>query len=185
MAERFPKLMQAHRDFITQQHIFFVASAAERTRINLSPKGLGGFRVLDDARVAYLDLTGSGAETAAHLLADGRLTIMFCAFEGAPLILRLYGRGRTAQRGGEEYAALLAGPFGGEEPAGARQFVILDIDLVQTSCGWGVPTYAYERERVALVRWAEAKGEDGLESYRAEKNTTSMDGLETGFSKDT
>src|SRR5262245_50569190 len=138
MAERFPALTEAHRDFIARQHIYFTATATDASRINLSPKGLGGFRVLSDNSVAYLDLTGSGAEAAAHLAIDGRMTIMFCAFEGPALILRLYGRGRSLPRGGEEYARLLASHFDGEEPMGARQIVVLDFDLVQTSCGWGV-----------------------------------------------
>ncbi|MBL8548703.1 MAG: pyridoxamine 5'-phosphate oxidase family protein [Hyphomonadaceae bacterium] len=181
MAERFPALTAEHRDFIARQHIFFTATAADDSRINLSPKGLGGFRVLSDNAVAYLDLTGSGAEAAAHLRADGRMTIMFCAFEGPALILRLYGRGRALPRGGADYAALLGAHFAGEEPMGARQIVALDIDLVQTSCGWGVPNYEFKHERAALTRWAQKLGEDGLDEYRAKKNARSLDGLPTGL----
>lgn len=184
MATQYSQLDPVHRDFIARQHIFFVASAADGARINLSPKGLAGMRVLDERTACYLDLTGSGNETAAHLRADGRLTFMFCAFEGAPLILRLYGRGRVALRGSAEYARVLADAFGGAEPVGARQIVILDIDLVQTSCGYGVPHYVYQDERPSLVRWAESKGEEGLAAYRREKNARSMDGLETGMFED-
>lgn len=181
MAQQFPSISDKHREFIEKQHMFFVASAGDGTRVNLSPKGLDGLRVLDEQRVCYLDLTGSGNETAAHMLADGRITIMFCAFEGAPLILRLYGRGRVALRGTGEYAQLLAGAFAGIEPPGARQIVVQEVDLVQTSCGFGVPQYDYKDERPSLIQWAEFKGEDGLDGYRREKNARSIDGLPTGM----
>jgi hypothetical protein len=106
---------------------------------------------------------------------------MVCAFEGPPMILRLYGRGRIVRRGGAEYAALLAERFDDKEPPGARQMVMLDVELVQTSCGFGVPVYDYVGERTSLLTWAETQGEDGLRAYRAEKNARSIDGLETGF----
>jgi hypothetical protein len=180
VAKQFPSIEPAHRAFIERQRVFFVGSAAPGARVNLSPKGLDALRVLGPERVAYLDLTGSGNETAAHLRADGRLTIMFCAFEGPPLILRLYGRGRAHRRGSAGYAGLLPA-FGGEEPLGARQIVALEVDLVQTSCGYGVPLFAYRGERPSLDRWAEAKGEAGLEEYRRENNARSIDGLSTGL----
>lgn len=181
MAKQFPSITPELKAFIERQHIFFTASATADSRINLSPKGLDGLRVTGENEVVFLNLTGSGNETAAHLLADGRLTIMFCAFEGPPMILRLYGRGRCVPRGSEEYARYLESAFGGEEPAGSRQIVIQDIDLVQTSCGFGVPLYDYRQERPSLVRWAEAKGEDGIRDYWREKNMVSMDGLSTGM----
>jgi hypothetical protein len=181
MAEQFPALNDAHRAFIARQHVFFTASAAATGHVNLSPKGLDSLRVLDERTVCYLDLTGSGNETAAHSRADGRLTMMFCAFAGPPLILRLYGKSRIAPRGGATYAELLNAHFAGAEIAGARQIVLLDIELVLTSCGYGVPHYEYKGERPALVNWAEAKGEDGLEIYRREKNARSIDGFETGL----
>ena len=181
MAKQFACIEQQHRTFIERQHIFFVASATADSRVNLSPKGLGSLRVIDDRSVCYLDLTGSGSETAAHLKADGRLTIMFCAFEGAPNILRLYGKGRSLVRGTAEYAAMLAAHFDNAEPPGARQIVMLDCDLVQTSCGFAVPLYDYKDDRTTLVRWAEQKGEAGVQDYRSEKNATSMDGLPTGL----
>ena len=184
MAQQFDRIEPAQRDFILRQHVFFVASAAAGGRVNLSPKGLDALRVLGPNRVAYLDLTGSGNETAAHMRADGRLTLMMCAFEGPPRILRLYGSGRVAQRGTAEYARLLANEFEGEEPLGARQIVVLEVDLVQTSCGFGVPLYDYRGERPALARWAEAKGPEGLEAYRREKNARSIDGLPTGLLED-
>jgi hypothetical protein len=152
-----------------------------RARINISPRGADCFRVLGPNQACYLDRTGSGNETSAHLLADGRLTIMFCAVEGPPLILRLFGRGRDLHRGTQDYAALLGAHYGGEEPAGARKIVLQDIDLVQTSCGYGVPLFDYREERLTLDRWAESKGEDGLAAYRREKNVRSIDGLPTGL----
>ena len=181
MAKQFQSLEPALRAFIQRQHVFFVGSATADSRVNLSPKGLDALRVLGPNTVAYLDMTGSGNETAAHMLVDGRLTIMFCAFEGPPMILRLYGRGCVLRRPSPEYAKLLAEAFEGHEPMGARHIVVLDIDLVQTSCGFGVPLFDYVGERPSLPRWAAAKGEAGLEAYRLEKNTRSIDGLPTGL----
>ena len=184
MAKQFAGIGQQHRDFIERQRIFFTASAAPGSRINLSPKDAASLRVLGPNRVAYLDCTGSGNETSAHMLADGRLTIMLCAFEGPPLIMRLYGTGEVLRRGTAAYADLLAGAFEGREPTGARQIVVLSVDLVQTSCGFGVPLFDYVDERPSLVRWAEAKGEQGLEAYRRAENTVSIDGLPTGWPAD-
>lgn len=181
MAARFESIGVNHRAFIEKQHVFFVASAAPGTRVNISPKGLDSLRVLDERTAVYLDLTGSGNETAAHLQADGRLTFMFCAFEGPPLILRLYGCGRVLPRGGFDYVDLLARYFNGEERMGARQMVRLDVDLVMTSCGYAVPNMEFRNERPGLDAWAAQKGADGLIAYRREKNTTSLDGLPTGF----
>lgn len=181
MAKQYSEITPDLAAFIARQHVFFTASAAAQGRVNLSPKGLDALRVLGPNQVCYLDLTGSGAETAAHLKADGRLTIMFCAFEGQALILRLYGRGRSLPRGSADYAALLARHFNNEETAGARQIVVLDIDMAQTSCGYGVPKYAYEGERETLIRWAQSRGEHGVAAYRAEQNVVSLDGLATGL----
>ena len=180
MAKQFTALEDSHRAFIERQKIFFVASAAPAGRINLSPKGMDALRVLSPNRVAYLDLTGSGNETSAHVEAcsDHRLTMMFCAFEGAPMILRLYGRAVILRRGTDAYRDLV--PLF-VEMAGARQIVQLDIEMVQTSCGYAVPFFDYREDRPNLVRWAESKGDDGLEAYRAEKNTRSIDGLPTGW----
>ncbi|WP_119271889.1 pyridoxamine 5'-phosphate oxidase family protein [Taklimakanibacter deserti] len=181
MAKQFARIEDNHKSFIARQRIFFTASAAEGTRVNISPRPTEALRLVDDLTAIYLDKTGSGNETAAHLLVDGRLTLMFCAFEGPPVILRLYGNGRMIRRGSAEYLALLDTHYGGEEPLGARQIIRLDIDLVQTSCGYGVPLFDYQGERCNLDRWAEAKGEDGLRAYWREKNLTSMDGLPTGL----
>ena len=164
--------------------MFFVATAAPKGRVNVSPKGMGSFRVLGANDVAYLDCTGSGSETRAHLLAsqDRRLTIMFCAFAGEPVILRLYGQGQSLMRGTPEYAALLP-HF--EEMPGARQIVRLAVDLVQTSCGMGVPLYDYKEDRVNLTRYWIRQGAENLKKYWGLKNTRSIDGLPTEFAPDT
>ncbi|MGD9788718.1 MAG: pyridoxamine 5'-phosphate oxidase family protein [Sulfuricellaceae bacterium] len=181
MAKFYSELDDNLRSFIAAQKLFFVATAPDAGRISLSPKGLDSLRVLDNKRVAYLDLTGSGNETAAHLLQNGRMTLMFCAFAGEPLILRLYGRGRTVHQDEPEWDALLAcfPPY-----PGIRQIMVLDIDSLQTSCGAGVPLFDYQGERDKLLRWAEKKGDDGIRAYWEEKNRTSIDGLPTGLLKD-
>jgi hypothetical protein len=181
MGKQFQSIESNHREFILQQRVFFVASAAAEGRVNVSPKDGAALRILSANSVAYLDQTGSGNETAAHLRASGRLTLMFCAFAGAPMILRLYGQGRTLPRGGGAYSGLLASAFENEERPGSRQIVVLEIDLVQTSCGFGVPLFEYIDERPTLTRWAQAKGETGLEEYRRLKNAFSIDGLPTGI----
>jgi hypothetical protein len=162
--------------FIEEQHLFFVASAPldANGHVNLSPKGLDCFSVLSPHQVAYLDLTGSGNETAAHLLENGRITFMFCAFAGPPRILRLYGRGRVVLPEDAEWSGLV-GRF--PDHAGARHIITADVERVQTSCGFGVPLMEYEGQRDTLLRWAEAKGEDELEQYREQKNRVSIDGL--------
>ena len=178
MAKFYPALTDTLMDFIRAQRMFFTASAAADGRINLSPKGLQTLQILDAQHVAYLDLTGSSAETAAHLLADGRLTLMLCSFEGDPLILRLYGKGRSISPSDAQWVDLIDNfpPI-----PGARQIVMLEIDSVQTSCGFGVPRYEFNGERDELVHWAEKKGTEGLRQYRNEKNRQSIDGLPTGL----
>ncbi len=168
--------------FIARQHVFFMATAPlHGGHVNLSPKGRDAFRVLDPKRVAYLDLTGSGNETSAHLLENGRITIMFCAFEGPPLILRLYGAGRAVLKGTAAWEELA--PRFPDLP-GARQIIVVDLTRVQTSCGYGVPTMEFRAERDKIIRWAEAKGDVGLEAYRQEKNLRSIDGLPTALGQD-
>ena len=176
MAKFYTELSAAHRGFIARQHLFFTATAAGTGRINLSPKGMDSFRCLDGNTVAYLDVTGSGNETAAHLHADGRITLMFCSFDTQPLILRLYGRGRVLRPGDGEWSA-----FSRHFPLlpGARQIMAVTVESAQTSCGYGVPLYDYEGERDTLLRWAEKKGPQGLADYWREKNQTSIDGLPT------
>ena len=181
MAKQFASMTPAHCDFIARQRIFFTASATASSRVNVSPRSTAALRVLNERAVAYLDLTGSGSETAAHLRVDGRITLMFCALDEPPSILRLYGRGVSLPRNSSGYCRLLASAFENEEPLGARQIVNIDIDLVQTSCGYGVPLFQYVGERETLRRWAEQKGDAGLEEYRRVKNARSLDGLPTGF----
>lgn len=162
--------------FIEAQKLFFVATAplAGEGRVNVSPKGLDTFRILSPRQVAYLDLTGSGVETIAHLRENGRLTIMFCAFEGAPKILRLFGRGRVLELGSAAFTAQMEQFV---PVAGMRAIIVLDVERIADSCGFGVPLYHYEGERDTLPKLAEARGEDGMQSYRAAKNAHSIDGL--------
>jgi len=169
-----------HRSFIEQQKMFFVATAplGLEAHINLSPKGLDCFRVLSANKVAYLDIIGSGNETSAHLLENGRITFMFCAFDGPPNILRLYGKGYTILPGDQEWNAL--SPLF-TLTLSTRQIIVADVEKVQTSCGFSVPIYEYAGERDHADKWAESKGPEGLERYKQEKNRLSMDGLPTAL----
>jgi hypothetical protein len=176
MAQFYAELDEKLRAFIGEQKIFFTASAPEVGRINLSPKGMDSFRCLSDKRVAYLNLTGSGNETAAHLAENGRLTIMFCGFEQRPLILRLYGTGSAIHRRDAAWDELYA-QFP-DEP-GARQIIVMEIESVQTSCGFAVPFYDYQGEREALRKHAESLGPQGIQDYWQKKNVVSIDGLPT------
>ena len=182
MARFYPALESKHCDFIAAQKLFFTASGTADSRLNLSPKGMDSLRVLSDKQVAYLDLTGSGNETAAHLKHDGRLTLMWCSFDTSPLIMRLYGRGRAVRRQDAEWAALHA-QFGALP--GERQIIVLEIESVQTSCGYAVPMYTYNGERETLARWSEKKGPVGLLEYWRDKNQVSIDGLPTHLLEDT
>jgi hypothetical protein len=178
MAKMLEEISDELRVFIEKQHLFFVATAPLQAsgHINLSPKGLDAFRILSPKQVAYMDLTGSGNETSAHLLENGRITFMFCAFEGAPSIVRLYGTGRVVLPEHEEWSALQA-HFTLVE--GIRQIVLADVEFVQTSCGFGVPMYEFQEHRKALTHWARSKGEAGVRQYQVEKNQASIDGLPT------
>ncbi len=178
MAKVFDRITDELQEFITAQHIFFVATAPMNPtgHINVSPKGLDSFRILSPNRVAYLDLTGSGNETSAHLKENERITLMFCAFQGSPSILRLYGRGYTVLPETSQWDNLYS-LF--PQILGSRQIIVADIDRVQTSCGYGVPLYEHQGERENLVKWASKKGEQGLRDYRQQKNLVSIDGLPT------
>ncbi|UJH92319.1 pyridoxamine 5'-phosphate oxidase family protein [Antarcticibacterium sp. 1MA-6-2] len=168
----------AHKDFIKEQHMFFVSTAplSGDGRINLSPKGLDSFRVLDDNKVAYMDLISSGNETSAHTLENGRITIMFCSFSDKPNILRLYGKGFTVLPDSDSWD-ICSKDF--TIYPSTRQIIVADIDLVQTSCGFGVPMYEYKGERDLHFKWAENKGAEGLVDYMKEKNLKSLDSLPT------
>ncbi|HKZ65318.1 MAG TPA: pyridoxamine 5'-phosphate oxidase family protein [Chitinophagaceae bacterium] len=169
-----------HKEFIESQHLFFVSTAPlnEEGHINLSPKGLDSFRILSATRVAYMDIVGSGNETSAHILENGRITFMFCAFGGPPNILRLYGKGYTVLPDDPEWPAL-SSHF--DLLSSTRQIIVADIFKVQTSCGFSVPYYEYTGERDHSHKWAEKKGADGLEEYKKEKNLVSLDGLPTAL----
>ena len=173
MSEFFDSLSTEQADFIRRQPVFFVATAAEGARINLSPKGMDAFRVLGPNQVGYLDVGGSGNETQAHLAADGRVTIMFCAFDQPALILRLYGRGQAILPQDEGWAEIA--PSFTILP-GARQIFLVEVESVQTSCGWGVPFMAFERERETLSRYHAAQDPEDRLSKIANR-TRSIDGL--------
>lgn len=176
MAKQFDELSEPLLEFIAAQKVFFVGTATMDSRVNVSPKGMDSFRTLSSKRVVWLNLTGSGNETAAHIQQDSRMTIMFCAFEGAPLILRLYGTAKVIHQNDPEWQGLFAHftPL-----PGARQIFDLAVELVQTSCGFGVPFLSYTGERDTLESWATKKGDDGLRQYWDEKNQFSIDNIPT------
>jgi Pyridoxamine 5'-phosphate oxidase len=176
MGKVYEQLDDSLVDFIERQHVFFVGTAPDSPagHLNVSPKGLDTFLILGPKSVAYLDLTGSGIETVAHLRENGRLTIMFCGFEGRPLIVRLYGHGRSVEPGDPEWDGLIAG-F--PEYPGVRSVVVMDVERVADSCGFAVPLYKYMGERSQLIDYAERKGPAEMETYRAQKNRASIDGI--------
>ncbi len=168
------------RIFIERQKMFFTATAplSADGHINLSPKGMDSFRVISSNKVAYLDLNGSGNETSAHMLENGRITFMFCAYDGPPDILRLYGKGYTVLPGEAEWETLSA-LF--NLAIDSRQIIVGIIDGVQNSCGYTVPLYSYNGERDHAHKWAANKGKAGLEQYQQQKNRLSLDGLPTAL----
>lgn len=178
MGKLHESIKPAHKKFIEKQNMFFVATAplSAGGRVNLSPKGLDCFRVLSEHKVAYMDLISSGNETSAHTKENGRITIMFCSFEGAPNILRLYGKGHAVLPGTDEWNEYI--PHFTIYPS-TRQLIVADIDLVQTSCGFGVPLYNFVGHRDIHFEWAEKKGADGLVDYVQQNNLKSLDGLPT------
>jgi len=181
MGKQFPEITDRFSTFIAAQSMYFVATAASDGRVNLSPKGLDSLRVLGPNRVAWLNLTGSGNETSAHLLDNPRMTLMFCSFDREPLILRLYGTAREVQPNAPDWDELYR-----EFPphVSARQIYDMTVDLVQTSCGFGVPLMSVESERVLLDTWAEKKGPEGVAEYWQQKNLSSIDGMPTKLALD-
>jgi len=177
MAKVLPEIDSELAEWIAAQPLFFNATAplSADGHINLSPRGLDTFRVLGPLEVAYLDLTGSGNESAAHIAENGRITLMFCAFSGAPRILRLYGRGEVLAPGSDGFDALRP-HFPADLPM-ARQIIRVAVERVQTSCGYGVPLMTFDGPRDELVRWAEKKGPEGLVEYQTSNNRFSIDGL--------
>jgi hypothetical protein len=176
MGEAQALIDEATKQFIEKQRMFFVASAPldPNGHVNLSPKGLDSIRILAPDTIAYLDLTGSGVETIAHVRENGRLVLMFCAFEGPPKIVRVHGRARVVEADAAEFFAI-EGHF--QVLEGARAIILMKVQRVSDSCGFAVPVLKYEKDRQQLVAWAEQKGPDGLKKYRAEKNRASLDGL--------
>ena len=182
MAKLYEQITDDLADFIRAQPMFFVASAplSANGHVNLSPKGLDCFRVFAPNQVAYLDGTGSGNETSAHLEENGRITLMFCAFSGPPNILRLYGHGRVVLPQSPEWATLIPQFV---PVLGARQIILADIDRVQTSCGFGVPLMDLVGPRTQMNDWAKVKGPAGVDEYQKQNNQISMDGLPTTLGK--
>ena len=176
MGKQLDSITPALQRFIEAQRIFFVGTAAAEGRVNVSPKGSDSFRVMDPNRIVWMNLTGSGNETAAHLLKHDRMTIMFCSFEGKPMILRLYGKAQIFHPRDavfQEHISLF--------PAntGSRQIILMDVDLVQTSCGFAVPLMDFVEDREVLNKWAENKGPEGVSEYWETRNQESIDGFET------
>jgi len=178
MGQQYSEISEKHIQFIEEQKLFFVGTATADSRVNISPKGMDSFRVISNKKVAWLNVTGSGNETSAHVQENPRMTILFTAFEGKPMILRLYGQANVIHKTDPEWDELYAQfpPM----PA-ARQIFDLSVDLVQSSCGMSVPYYDYVGEREQLTDWAIKKGEDGIKDYWQKKNQVSLDGVETNI----
>ena len=176
MAKKYTEIPVKLKDFIEEQKIFFVGTAATDGRVNISPKGMDSLRVLDANRVVWISVTGSGNETSAHIQENPRMTIMFTAFEGSPMILRLYGSAKVIHMTDPEWKDTIT-LF--EPLPGARQIFDLKVDLVQTSCGIGVPFYDFVGEREQMKEWAIKKGEEGIKQYWYDKNQQSLDGKPT------
>jgi len=172
MGEKYMSIPERQLAFIEQQKMYFIGTATDDSRVNISPKGMDSFVVANPNRVLWLNVTGSGNESAAHLQKNERMTIMFCSFEKVPLILRLYGKARMILTSDDDWDELYA-LF--EPIAGARQIFDVSIDLVHTSCGYGVPLYDFVSERKTLKNWAEKKGDAGIHDYWQEKNSLSLD----------
>jgi hypothetical protein len=178
MAKQFDQIDAAHRKFIEAQPLFFVGTAGPEGRVNVSPKGMESLRVLGPNRIAWLNRTGSGNETAGHLMQTPRMTLMWCSFEKRPLILRAYGSARAVHRDAADWDALSSLFPGGPEK---RQVYDLAVEMMQTSCGYAVPFMDYTGPRDTLDRWAEDKGEAGIKAYWRDRNQTTIDGAPTGI----
>ena len=166
------------REFVLSQPVFFVATAPTEGHVNVSPKGTRGtFAVLGEHRVAYLDYTGSGVETIAHLRDNGRITLMFCAFAGPPNIVRLHGHGEAVLLDDPRFPSLRAAFSEDHEDHGLRSIIVVDVDRVSDSCGFAVPLLDYAGERTLLSEWAGRKSTEELVTYRKERNATSIDGM--------
>jgi uncharacterized protein YhbP (UPF0306 family) len=178
MSESFDELLPKHIEFINKQHLFTVATAPNNGRVNVSPKGLDSFRILDNNTVAYLDTIGSNNETAAHLKENGRITIMFMSFSRNALIMRLYGKGEALQKNSANFKSLI-NLF--PENAGVRQVFTVKVETVSTSCGYGVPIMEGIQTRETLNKWATSKTQEEKKQYQRQHNLKSIDGLDTGL----
>mgnify|MGYP003668650357 FL=1 len=178
MSKFYTSLTPRLQTFITAQKIFFVATAPDEGRINLSPKGMDSLRVINDTKILWLNVTGSGNETAAHLLENDRITLMFCSFEGAPSILRIYGKGKVIHPKDTEWGSVV-GLF--PKTPGTRQIFEITLESAQTSCGMSIPFYDYKGEREQLNDWAKEKGREGIHQYWEDKNKISIDSKPTGL----
>ena len=178
MGQQYTEISERNIQFINAQKMFFVGTATEDSRVNISPKGMGSFKVLNSNRVIWLNVTGSGNETSAHIQKNDRMTIIFLAFDGSPNILRLYGNAKVIHKNDSEWAELLS-HF--DLLPGARQIFDLSVDLVQNSCGMSVPLYTYDEDRNQLKDWSVKQGEDGIQKYWEKKNQKSLDGLDTNI----
>jgi hypothetical protein len=177
MGKVYPAIDGRLREFLLAQPVFFVATAPTEGHVNVSPKGMRGtFTVLDDRRVAYLDYTGSGVETIAHLRDNDRITLMFCAFDGPPKIVRLHGRGEAVRPDDPRFAELRRA-FADHTDHGLRSIILVDVERVSDSCGFAVPLMQYVGERGLLTEWAQRKSPEELVAYRRQRNATSIDGL--------
>jgi len=178
MGQRYSEISDKLKQFIEKQKIFFVGTATADSRVNISPKGMDSLRVLSNNRVVWLNVTGSGNETSAHIQENSRMTIMFTAFEGKPMILRLYGKAKVIHKYDPEWGDLLS-LF--ENTPGSRQIFDLEVDLVQTSCGMAVPLLDFVDERDQLTNWADKVGEKGVAAYWLNNNQVSLDGKSTNI----
>lgn len=176
MGKQYSEIPDNIQEFIAQQKLFFVATAGAQGRVNVSPKGMDSLRVLDGNRIIWLNLTGSGNETATHVLENQRMTLMWCAFDGPPMILRVYGEAKVIHTYDQNWDDLVSqlNPL-----PGARQIFDLAVDLVQTSCGFAVPLFDYNSDRDQLIKWANTKGDEGVRQYWEKNNQTSLDGKPT------
>ncbi len=179
MGKQFSDISSTLQSFIKEQKVFFVGTARNVGTVNISPKGMDTFRIINSKKIIWLNLTGSGNETAAHLIINNRMTLMFCSFGSSPMILRLYGKAKTYHERDSDFQTHIS-LF--PKQLGSRQIIEMDIDLVQTSCGFGVPIMEYKEERQQLKIWADNKGVEGIKKYWEEKNSKSIDGFDTGIS---
>jgi hypothetical protein len=178
MAKILPEITEELKIFIENQHIFFTGTAMVDGHVNVSPKGMDSLRVVGAHKIVWRNLTGSGNETAAHLQQVNRITLMWCAFDGKPLILRCYGKAKVYHERDEGFEKLNS-LF--PESVGSRQLIEVDVDIVQTSCGFAIPFMDYKEDRDVLKKWTESRGREGIREYWQEKNTTSIDGKPTGI----